>query len=83
MGCRLDVDQVMECSGDGLEMKEDVVEEVEEEKVAQRADGDGLVARVGPGLSGVSGGNRVESWRKRKWGVPDGRIVNHGEICGG
>jgi len=73
----------MKCSGDGLEMKEGVVEKVEEEKVAQRSDGNGPVARVGPSLGRVSGVNRVESWRGREWGVPDGRVVNHGEICGG
>ena len=64
-------------------MKEGGVEEVEEEKVAQRSDGNGPVARVEPSLSRVSGVNRVESWRKREWGVPDGWVVNHGEICGG
>ena len=83
MGCRVNVDEVMKCSGDGLEMKESVVEEVEEEKVAQRSDGNGSVARVGPSLGRASGVNRGESWKRREWGVPDGRIVNHGEICGG
>ena len=65
-------------------MSQDVVEKVDEEEFAERFDGERLVAFV----VGVVVDNEVtgvESWlgNWRKGGVPDRRVVNHGEICGG
>ena len=65
-------------------MSQNVVEEVDEEKFAEGFDRERLVALV-VGIVVDSEVTGIESWLGNwgKRGVPDRRVVNHGEICGG
>ena len=65
-------------------MSQSVVEEVDEEKFTEGFDRERLVA-LGVGIVVDNEVTGVESWlgNWRKRGVPDRRVVNHGEICGG
>ena len=65
-------------------MDQDGVTEINEEKFTEGFDRERLVA-LGVGIVVDNEVTGVESWLEnwRKRGVPDRRVVNHGEICGG
>ena len=65
-------------------MDQDGVTEINEEKFTEGFDRERLVA-LGVGVIVDNEVTGIESWlgNWRKRGVPDRRVVNHGEICGG
>ena len=65
-------------------MDQDGVTEINEEKFTEGFDRGRLVA-LGVGVIVDNEVTGIESWlgNWRKRGVPDRRVVNHGEICGG